>query len=482
MIARMTPLTKSSNIEASLRCELAARLGSERFELWFDRFNSPRIEDENCVVLAPSRFLAEQLRRSFHADLEAICHQVGSGLKLVYRVDAALNEDSSNSPLFSPESTRSETTASPAASTASPTTSRHAAAVNSTTTGNVDRASLAPLDQLVAGEHNRIALAAARHVTEHPGAVTPLFIHGATGTGKTRLLQAIHEQVLRGRRYRSLSVSAEQFMTSFLEALHGRGMPSFRAKHRDLDLLIVDDLHFLCGKRTTLIEFQNRLDQLLQAGRQVIVTANRPPAELPELGPELVGRLASGLVCGLEQATGESKRTLVRDLAREKGIETSEQVVSLIETEVSGDARHLAGALNRLVGLRLAGLDVTDAELVRRHLADLFQPTHTTFGIQEIENAVCETFGIDRSSLRSSSKSRQCSQPRMLAMWLARRHTRAALSEIGDHFGGRRHSTVATAQRTVESWLEGDRPVGSVHRTFKISDAIRRIERRLASG
>jgi len=474
----MKPLNQSSNAETHLRRALAARLGADRFELWFDRFQSPRVEDDAWVILAPSRFLAEQLRRRFHADLEAVQQEFGKELKLVYRVETSLADAGNDSNGLDPltETSPSEEPSIPAVA------SKRRSVPQSESKEPVEKTHDGPLGSLVFGNHNRIAMAAARHVTEHPGAVTPLFIHGPTGTGKTRLLQAIHEQVLRGRRYRSLSVSAEQFMTSFLEALHGRGMPSFRAKHRDLDLLIVDDLHFLCGKRTTLIEFQNRLDQLLLAGRQVIVSANRPPAELPELGPELVGRLASGLVCGLEQPTGEAKRALIRDMAREKGIEISDEVASLIETEVSGDARHLAGALNRLVGLRLAGLEVGQAEIVHRHLADLFQPVHTTFGIQQIENAVCETFGIDRLALRSASKSRQCSQPRMLAMWLARRHTRAALSEIGDHFGGRRHSTVATAQRTVETWLEGDRPVGSVHRTYKISDAIRRIERRLASG
>lgn len=479
------------SVAESLRRELIGRIGSERFDLWFGRFGSPRLVADELQVIAPDRFSLERIRRQFDAELRSVSSTLGSAHGIRYRVDVPtplLTSVSSAAPLSptgdagdSAGIERNRRPVDPMSAvrveSRSAADSRSSAESPAKPTTVVDE-----LDDYVAGPHNRLAVAGALEVLRKPGSCTPMFVCGPTGSGKSWLLRAIHARVLRERRFRSVSITSEQFTTGFLEALQGRGLPSFRAKHRDTDLLLLDDVQFFSGKRATLVELLATIDRLIADGRQLVVTSNRLPAELTELGPELAARLGSGLVCTVDHPVGEAKRELIRRMATRKELQLEESVLDLLEREIPGDARRISGAIHRLAALRMTGSPIDDPAGLRPHLSDLLQAGPATVGMHEIEEAVCETFGIDRATLRSSSKTRQSSQPRMLAMFLARRMTRAALSEIGDYFGGRRHSTVATAQRTVEQWMADDRTVGSMSRTLRVSEAIRRIERRLRCG
>lgn len=289
------------DLEIALRKRLTERIGAERFELWFERYGSPKLEDDRVRICSPDQFTLDWIRNAFHQVLVVAAHEVlGDSWQVQYTISTEDFEVLSSSQTRVPD-----TSAIPSEPKVS---SALRVAVPDAQCKSEPRRRRRELSEMIVGDNNRMAVTTAQHLLNHLGEITPLFVAGPTGCGKSHLLNAIYRDALSSRKVsRCVHLSAEQFTSHFLEALHGRGLPSFRAKHRDVDLLIVDDLHFLAGKRATLVEFQHTLDQLLRAGRQVVVSANRPPSELSELGGgdrrEAIARdgLQHGLPAGRHQ-------------------------------------------------------------------------------------------------------------------------------------------------------------------------------------
>jgi chromosomal replication initiator protein len=279
-----------------------------------------------------------------------------------------------------------------------------------------------------------------------------------------------------------LFLSADQFTSNFLEALQGSGLPNFRRKCRDVDVLAIDDIQFFGGKRATALEFQHTLDALARQGRQVVVAADRAPAELSPLGAELVTRLTGGLVCGLELADYETRLELTRQFAVRDGQRLPDEVIRLIAAETTGDARQIQGALNRLQATSDALSLAITVELATQSLQDLFSSARRMIHLPDVERAVCEVFGMESHSLRDGCKTKSSSQPRMLAMWLARKYTRAAFSEIGEYFGHRSHSTVISAERKVNRWVADGMKLKLGRGSWLVEEAIRRIETKIRTG
>ncbi len=198
----------------------------------------------------------------------------------------------------------------------------------------------ARLGDFIVGSGNRVAQTAAQMVVERPGNVSPLFLFGPTGCGKTHLLEGIWSAVRSGHSQRRvLYLTAEQFTSMFLEALQGRGLPSFRHKYRHVDVLLIDDVQFFLGKRATLVELQNTIDSLLREQRQLVLAADRSPAELSRFGPELTARFAGGLVCRIEPAEADTRLRLLRQLASRQGMTLPDDVLQLMANRIHGDAR-----------------------------------------------------------------------------------------------------------------------------------------------
>jgi chromosomal replication initiator protein len=340
------------------------------------------------------------------------------------------------------------------------------------------------MQTFVQGKCNRLAAASIMHLVDRPGEANPLFIYGPTGTGKSHLLEAsVRDTLNRYPQRKCLYITAEQFTTHFLEALHGRGLPSFHRKIRSYELLAIDDIQFMAGKKVTLMELLSTMDYMLQHGRQLVLSADRPAHELTELSKEITTRLSGGLPLKLEAPDHATRIGIVRHFASKLSLELNDEIQEFISTHFSEHARELAGATHRLYAawrmqkkpLTLACAEEALAEMIHRNTRGV--------KLQDIEEAVCKIVGLNPDSLKSDERRKVINTTRMLAMWLARKHTRAALSEIGTYFGRRSHSTVISAQKTVTSWVNEQSQVSLGNRTWNIEEAIRKVEAQLrASG
>jgi len=463
-------------IVLAIRTALAERVGQDRFDVWFGAGVRLQTEGRQVRVLVGEQFLLDRIRSQFRGDLESVCkHVIGAAVALEFQLDPAV---------ATPPRRRSPSTTPP-----SPAASRRAADAAASSGEHRDRSPQAgrrpwaTLDEFVIGPSNCVAFTAAQRVLQNLGQVSPLLIHGPTGTGKTHLLEGV-AHAARGMRgvKRVVLMSSEQFTSYFLEALHGGGLPSFRRKHRDVDVLLIDDVQFFSDKRATIVELKHTVDTLLRERRQLVFAADRPVGEISGLGPELVARISGGLVCSVESPEEETRLQVVRQLAQRRRFAVPDEVLQLIASRVPGDVRQLGGALNRLQAMGEALRQPLTPELAESALADVFRSTTRIVRLPDIETAVCDVFGIDVRSLQSHRKSKTLAQPRMLAMWLARKFTRAAFSEIGEYFGRRSHSTVISAQKKVECWLVGGDKVQLGTGDCDVRDALRRVEARLRTG
>ncbi len=464
-------------IVSALRMALADRVGKKRFELWFGTSTRLALTNGTLTIGVPNRFFQDWLRNKFREHIEHAClATLGERMPLEFHIDATLPPPQSAEPV-------------PAAPLAEAMPHVHTAQTSQSADSQAEprnkmpRRPFASLDTFVTGRSNRLARTTAQHVVERPGELSPLFLYGPTGVGKTHLLQGIWtaaKKSLRGAAV--IYLTAEQFTSTFLEALRGSGLPSFRRRYRNVDLLIVDDIQFLGGKHYTQVELLYTMDAMLREGRQVVFSADRPPAELSELGPEFTTRLQGGMICRIEPPDYETRLGIASQLADRMEFKVPPEVLQFIAARMTNHARELSGALCRLQATSRALCQPVTLTMAEEALGELIRSSTRPVRLPDVEKAVCSAFGLERTTLQSKRKSKRVSHPRMLAMWLARKYTRSALSEIGEYFGRRSHSTVISAQHRVESWLSEGTAVEIADHTWNVDDAIRQVERYLQAG
>ncbi len=469
---------EDSCIAASLSSQLAERIGAQRFELWFGPQTRLCTEATCLTIHAASEFVRDWLRTNLAEDIRAVWRAiVGQAATVEFAVDQAPPVETRRARIDANVAASGEMSASQS-NAAKPQAVKHA--------GNAEpvaaRAELG-LAEFVVGGSNEYAFRAAQLTASGRQQASPLLFYGPTGVGKTHLLRAVVREFRRlNPRWTAVYLTAEQFTTSFIEALRGSGLPSFRQKCRGVNLLLIDDLQFFAGKDRTLEELQYTIDTLTADGRQIVLASDRPLAELRFLGPELTSRLAGGLACEIEPPEFATRLEIARRLSVQFGLVVNDDVLSAVAAQVNAGARELRGALHRLQAMSLAYNEPVTREMAQRTIAEMTRHSARTVKLTDVQKAVCDVFGIEPAQLRSERKGRALSEPRILAMWLARKYTRAAWSDIAQFFGRRSHSTVISAHRRVEKLISSQGQIGMSDRSCSVEEAIRRLEHALRTA
>ncbi len=316
-------------------------------------------------------------------------------------------------------------------------------------------------EQFVTGPCNRLPHAASVAVGEQPGkAYNPLFIHGGVGLGKTHLLQAVCQRVLeRHRESRILYLSCDTFINQFITAIETGDMNQFRHRYRHVDVLVIDDIHFLAGRDRTQEEFFHTFNTLYQGHKQIILSADCPPSEIPELEERLISRFNWGLVALIEKPCYETRLAILRKKARMRGLSLPEDVVCYIAAKLETNTRELEGAITKVQGTSSLHNGQIDLEMVKAALGDSIVQEPKRITIQQILDAVTKYYSVRMGDVQGKRRHKSIAFPRQVCMFLARKHTRYSLDEVGGCVGGRDHTTVLHSVRLVERKMQADREI-----------------------
>ena len=314
------------------------------------------------------------------------------------------------------------------------------------------------LDAFAVDATNRVAFNAARLLAEGgPVRFSPLFLHGATGMGKTHLCHGIARAFLDRRpEARVLYMPAERFMFDFVAAMRARDTFAFKARLRGADLLIIDDLQFIAGKDATQEEFFHTINEVMAAGKRLVIAADRCPQALDGIEPRIVGRMAAGLVADIKAPGVDLRRAILERRRAALEVAVPDEVVALLVDRIDTSVRELTGALNRLAAYAQLAEEPITLEFALATLGESLSGARRRITIDDIQKAVSAHFDLKPLDLVSARRARAIARPRQIAMYLAKRLTTRSLPEIGRKFGGRDHSTVIHAVRRIEALRDSE--------------------------
>ena len=314
-------------------------------------------------------------------------------------------------------------------------------------------------DNFVVGKSNEVAYNAARTVAEG-GTLTfnPLFLHGGTGLGKTHLMHAIGQEYRRRRpKARVVYMSAEKFMFEFVSAMRAKDTYSFKQRLRSADLLMIDDVQFIAGKDSTQEEFFHTMNEIISAGKRLVISADRSPQDLEGIESRILSRLSWGLVADVNPADFELRLNIIaKKLEAMPEATVPADVVLFLAKRIASNVRELEGALNRVVAYAMLSSRPIDVSFVEETLTDVLRAHQRRITIDEIQRKVSDHYRIRHSEMVSARRAREVARPRQIAMYLAKQLTPRSLPEIGRRFGGRDHTTVIHAVKQIEKLRKAD--------------------------
>jgi chromosomal replication initiator protein len=313
-------------------------------------------------------------------------------------------------------------------------------------------------DTFVVGTSNQFAHAAARAVAESPSrAYNPLFIYGGVGLGKTHLLHAIGHQILdQNPAVKMVYISAEKFMNELINAIRYDRIIEFRNKHRSFDVLLVDDIQFIAGKERTQEEFFHTFNALYDAQKQIVLSSDAPPREIPTLEERLRSRFEWGLTADIQAPDLETKIAILRKKADAEGVSLPDNVAIFIASRIKSNIRELEGSLIRLIAYSSLTGRTIDLSLTKEVLRDLLPSEEKILNMDSIQKYVADHFRLKVSDLKARNNAKSVALPRQIAMYLSKSLTRASLPDIGKAFGGKHHSTVIHSVRKIDALRRSD--------------------------
>ena len=433
---------------------IRAETEHQSYQTWFEPTRAVGVTDDTVEIEVPNRFFADWLEEHYLGLIErAVKEHAGVDLRAVFQV-AHQRPDQ-----YEPVSTRR-------------------VAPPPLTVAAADECQLNPrytFGAFIVGASNRFAQAASMAVAEAPAeAYNPLFIYGGVGLGKTHLMQAVGNYTREHRPELSVYyVSSETFMNELITSIQRGSTLEFRDKYRGKDVLLIDDIQFLAGKESTQEEFFHTFNALYLAHKQIVLTSDRPPKQIAMLEERLVSRFESGLVTDIQPPDLETRIAILHEKAELDGISIPNDVVHLVANSVTSNIRELEGSLVRLLAFSsLTGSEIT-VDLAREVLSEFLGKPRGPISVARIQQAVAEAYGVPVEKMKARGRASQIAHARQVAMYLAREYTRLSLAQIGEHFGGRDHTTVLHAHRKISDEIdEGgrtQRDIENLKRVLKAS-------------
>jgi chromosomal replication initiator protein len=480
---------------ARLANAIAQRVGPQRFHVWFNNSTRLDLRQDGLEIAVPNDFISEWIDSHFSRPIQEAAHEVlGCSLPVRFSIVPQLFEVQTTDAPVAPKAQdpKIKDVAKAAARSIAPHPVPHrmtpmdrveakAAVVDDADCKAIpvmappapaitvhDRvaSSARPrlrheIETFVVGQSNQLAYNTALYVAEFPGAqYNPLFIHGGCGLGKTHLLQGLCRRFIQHHPTKRWTyLTGEEFTNEFLVALRTSKIDVFRRKMRDLDLLVIDDVHFLGGKKATQEEFLHTFNAIEAMGRQVVMASDNHPKMIEEFGESLVNRFVSGMVVRIDPPNFATRCEILRSLALRNGMTLPEEVVGWIARRVTQNVRELEGAITRIAAVvKLTGRN-PDSSMATEALGDLDRQLVAPVRPDNILQSVCDYFGLDNKDLMSGRRQRTISLARSVAMYLVRKTAKLSFPEIGMRMGKRNHSTVISACRRIERAVMRNEPL-----------------------
>jgi chromosomal replication initiator protein len=414
---------------------IETEISKQSFDSWFKLLKLEAIDGEHAYLSTPNRFIGEWLKEHYYQLLERNLQRVTKqpGLKVQFVVQQPQGQQTATPPKIASDKPKAP------------------AQLNNRYT----------FETFVVGASNQFAHAACRAVAEAPArAYNPLFIYGGVGLGKTHLLNAVGNGIYNTHPQTKIAyLSSEQFTNEVINSIRYDKMLEFRSKYRNMDILLVDDIQFIAGKERTQEEFFHTFNTLYEAHKQIVISSDRFPKEMPAIEERLRSRFEWGLIADLQPPDLETKIAILNKKADTDGIHLPSEVALFLAANIKTNIRELEGSLIRLGAFSsLTGQSVT-IDLAKKVLRDTINERKRFITIDEIQKVVAEHFHIKPSEMRAKSRAKNVTYPRQIAMQLCRELTELSFPEIGRHFGGRDHTTVIHACKQIERIKEQEPPL-----------------------
>ncbi len=435
-----------------------ASMPEQSFRTWFSHSSAVGLSDGELIVEAPSTFHAEWAEDKYGPLLRSILAELlGRPLTLTFQCSNTPSEREVPWVEVTPPASPSPPAPQPSASPQRRPPPGRAAAEEATHLN--DRYTF---DRFVVGANNQLAAAAGHAVSERPARIyNPLFLYGGVGLGKTHLMHAIGHSVLAGAPDTQVAyVTCEYFMNELVNAIQKGTTRDFRTRFRKIDLLLVDDVHFLAQKESTQEEFFHTFNALYDAGKQIVLTSDRAPKELPGVEDRLVSRFEWGLVVDIKPPDYETRVAILQKKASDDDLVIDPEIIDFVARSCTASVRELEGAVIKLLAYSsLRNQDIT-LELARTALQSMIGPgsgnSTPPLTAERIRDAVARSWGVEPGALVSKRRTQDVTIPRQVGMFLIKELLDESLVRIGQHFGGRDHSTVIHSIRKVQKALEDD--------------------------
>lgn len=432
--------------------KLQEEYGSATFKSWLSHLTFVDVSGSEVILQAPTRFIREWIVNNYLGKIKEFCrHERPS----IYSVDIIVDKSHKVTPFVA---------------------SNNVIAAGIDVTGqNVGVLGLvksnknisSPLDRrfifenYVVGDSNRLAYSAAMSVAENAEVVAgnnPLFLHGGVGLGKTHLMHAIALHVQENQPERKvLYLSAEKFMYQFVKALRENDIMAFKESFRGVDILMIDDVQFICGKESTQEEFFHTVNALLDMNKQIVISGDRSPSDLDGMKDRVKSRLGWGMVADVKSTDFDLRLGILQSKVKNmQKAQVPEQVLEFIASKISSNVRELEGALNKVIAHSNLMNKAVTMSATQEILADLLRSNERSVTIVEIQKKVAKYFDIKLSDMSSTKRARNIARPRQVAMYLCKQMTIRSLSEIGRKFGGKDHTTVMHAVKKVDELRAAD--------------------------